>query len=135
MQLKDLYGNSVTKKDFAARMETLAKQFEQGTGARPQYWFSSSGRADKMMPLNGSSPVTRLSKSCCEKVTMSPTPADLEKVCTALSSGVRREKSAVDGVSRAVSTMHRLSAHDAARKQVRLAGFKKMPPFRANDKN
>ena len=46
MQLKDLYGNGVTKQDFAARMEALAKQFEQGTGARPQYWFSSSGRAE-----------------------------------------------------------------------------------------
>ena len=46
MQLKDLYGNGVTKKQFASRMDALAKQFEQGTGSRPQYWFSSSGRAE-----------------------------------------------------------------------------------------
>ena len=46
MQLKDLYGSDVRKKSFIARKNALSDRFEKGVGEKPQYWFSSSGRAE-----------------------------------------------------------------------------------------
>lgn len=46
MELKDLYGAGANKQEFACRAEKLSAQFESLTGKKPDYFYSSSGRAE-----------------------------------------------------------------------------------------
>ncbi len=46
MQLQELYGRSVRKKDFIARVKALAEKFEKSTAEKPDAWYSASGRAE-----------------------------------------------------------------------------------------
>lgn len=46
MRLQDLYGYDADSKAFAARVQSLEKQFLRQTGEMPEEWFSSSGRAE-----------------------------------------------------------------------------------------
>lgn len=46
MQLKDYYGSRADAAVFRARRNKISALFEKETGGRPQYWFSSPGRAE-----------------------------------------------------------------------------------------
>lgn len=46
MQLQDLYGAGADKQAFKKRTQALSALFEKKTGAKPEQWFSSSGRAE-----------------------------------------------------------------------------------------
>ena len=46
MQLQDLYGAGADKQAFKKRTQALSVLFEKKTGAKPEQWFSSSGRAE-----------------------------------------------------------------------------------------
>ena len=46
MELKDLYGSASDKKLFSERVDRLVGQFEKLTAQKPDFFFSSSGRAE-----------------------------------------------------------------------------------------
>lgn len=46
MELKDLYGSASDKKLFSERVDCLVGQFEKLTAQKPDFFFSSSGRAE-----------------------------------------------------------------------------------------